>query len=95
VTQEGDDHDALPALVSTEKDTAVIIDLIMKIGNYNRFSYTRQNDTETSSPSRESQGDVVYIGCPIAPSYMSPNAGEGEGFTGSQPVRTAVHMEPK
>ncbi len=26
---------------------------------------------------RGSQRDVVYVGWPIAPSYMSPNAGEG------------------
>ena len=29
------------------------------------------------------------------PSYMSPNAGGGGGVAGSQPMRTAVHMEPK
>ncbi len=29
--------------------------------------------------SRGSQRDVVYLGWPIAPSYMSPNAGEGDG----------------
>jgi hypothetical protein len=31
-------------------------------------------------------------------SFMSPNAGEwggGGGVAGSQPIRTAVHMEPK
>jgi hypothetical protein len=26
---------------------------------------------------------------------MSPNAGEGGGVAGSQPMSTAVHMEPK
>jgi hypothetical protein len=31
---------------------------------------------------------------PIAPSYVSPNAG-GRGVAGSQPMSTAVHMEPK
>ncbi len=30
----------------------------------------------------------------VAPSYMSPNAGGG-GVAGSQPMSTAVHMEPK
>jgi hypothetical protein len=42
-------------------------------------------------------GDVVYLGWPIAPSYMSPNAGGGGGgrFRASQPMSTAVHMEPK
>ncbi len=37
------------------------------------------------------QKDVVYLGWPIAPSYKSPNAGVVE----SQPMSTAVHMEPK
>jgi hypothetical protein len=40
-------------------------------------------------------GDVVYLGWPIAPSYMSPNAGGGGCLAGSQPMNTAVHMEPK
>ncbi len=31
------------------------------------------------SQPRESQRDVVYLGWPIAPSYMSPNAGGGGG----------------
>ncbi len=30
----------------------------------------------------------------IAPSYLSPKCG-GEGVAGSQPMSTAVHMEPK
>ncbi len=37
---------------------------------------------------RGSQGDVVYLGWPIAPSSMSPIAG-------SQPMSTAFHLEPK
>ncbi len=37
--------------------------------------------------------DVVYLGWPIAPSYMSPNAGEG-GIAGPRPMRTAVHRNP-
>ncbi len=41
-----------------------------------------------------SQRDVVYLGCLIAPSYMSPNA-RVVGVEGSQPMSTAVHMEPK
>ncbi len=37
-----------------------------------------------------SQRDVVYLGWPIAPSYMSPNAeGWGVGAAGSQPMSTA------
>ncbi len=40
-----------------------------------------------------SQRDVVFLGWPKAPSYMSPNA--GGGGAGSQPMSTAVHMEPK
>ncbi len=43
---------------------------------------------------RGSQRDVVYLGWPIAPSYMSPNVG-GRGVAGFQPISTAVHMEPK
>jgi hypothetical protein len=41
------------------------------------------------------QRDVVYLGGPIATSYMSPNAGVGGGVSGSQPMSTAVDMEPK
>ncbi len=45
---------------------------------------------------RGSQRDVVYLGWPMAPSYMSPNAGAGGGgVAGSQPMSKAVHMEPK
>jgi hypothetical protein len=36
-----------------------------------------------------SQRYVVYLGWPIAPSYMSSNAGGGD--CGSQPMSTAVH----
>jgi hypothetical protein len=42
---------------------------------------------------RGSQRDVVYLGWPIAPSYIGPNA-RGGGGCGSQPMSTAVHMEP-
>jgi hypothetical protein len=31
---------------------------------------------------------------PIVPSYMSPNEGGGRGGAGSQPMNTAVHMQP-
>ncbi len=48
------------------------------------------NDTIRGSPR-----DVVFLGWPIAPSYMSPNAGEGGGVAGFQPKSKAVHMEPK
>ncbi len=41
---------------------------------------------------RGSERDVVYLGQPIALSYMSPNAG---GAAGSQPMSAAVHMEHK
>ncbi len=44
---------------------------------------------------RELQRDVVYLGWPIAPSYMSPNEGEVGEVAGSQPMSRAVHMEPK
>jgi hypothetical protein len=36
----------------------------------------------------------LYLGRPIAPSYMSPNGGGG-GVAWSQPMSTAVHIEPK
>ncbi len=36
------------------------------------------------------QTDVVHLGWPIAPSYMSPNTGR-RGVAGSQPMSTAVH----
>ncbi len=45
-------------------------------------------------PSKRSKRDVVYLSWPIAPSYMNPTAG-GRGVAGSQPMSTAVHMEPK
>ncbi len=35
-----------------------------------------------------SQRDVVYLGRPIAPWYMSPNAGGGGEVAGSQPKKT-------
>jgi hypothetical protein len=38
---------------------------------------------------RGSQRHVVYLGLPIAHSFISPNAGDGGG--GSQPMGTAVH----
>ncbi len=46
---------------------------------------------------RGSQRDVVFLGWPIAPTYMSPmrGGGEGGGVAESQPMSTAVHMEPK
>ncbi len=37
------------------------------------------------------QRDIVYLHWPIAPSYMSPNAGKGGG-AGFQPMSTAVKM---
>jgi hypothetical protein len=37
------------------------------------------------------QRDVVYLGWPIAPSYMSPNAGGG-GVAGSQPMSTEAEF---
>ncbi len=38
----------------------------------------------------------VYLDWPIAPSYMSPNAGGGGagGDAGSKPMSTAVHRSP-
>ena len=43
--------------------------------------------------SRGLQRYVVYLGWPIAPSCMSPNAGRG-GDMGSQPMRIAVDRSP-
>ncbi len=40
------------------------------------------------------QRDDVYLGWPIAPLYMSPNAGGGGGGAGSKPMSTAVHGSP-
>ncbi len=40
------------------------------------------------------QRDVIYLGWPIASSYMSPNAGGGGEVAGSQPISTAVHRIP-
>ncbi len=37
----------------------------------------------------------LNLGWPIAPSYMSPNAGGRGEVTGCQPISTTVHMEPK
>ncbi len=42
--------------------------------------------------SRGLQRDVVNLGRPIAPSYMSPN--EGGGDAGPQPMSTALHRSP-
>ncbi len=42
----------------------------------------------------EVQRDVVYLGLPIAPSYMSQNAGGGREVAGPQPMSTAVHRSP-
>ncbi len=42
------------------------------------------------------QRDLVYLGWPTAPSYMSPNAGGGGELRGSHPMSmsTAVHRSP-
>jgi hypothetical protein len=37
--------------------------------------------------------DVIFLGLPVASSYMRPNAGEG-GVSGSQPMGTAVQKSP-
>jgi hypothetical protein len=48
-----------------------------------------------SLPKAGSQRDfVVYLGWPIAPSHMSPNA-EGGGLQGLTPMSTAVYIEPQ
>jgi hypothetical protein len=46
--------------------------------------------------SRGSLRDVVHLGRPLVLSYMIPNAGESQkGVAESQPMSTAVQMEPK
>ncbi len=40
------------------------------------------------------QGDVIYLGWPIASSYMSPNPGGGWWVSGAQPMSTAVYRSP-
>ncbi len=40
------------------------------------------------------QRDVVYLGWPIAPSYIEPKCGGRWGVAGSQPMRTAVRKSP-
>jgi len=37
---------------------------------------------------------LQYLGCPKAPSYMSPNASGREGVAGSQPLSLAVTRSP-
>jgi hypothetical protein len=44
---------------------------------------------------RGSHRDVVYLGWPMAPSYVSPNVGRRGWVAGSRLMSTAVHMEPK
>ncbi len=51
-------------------------------------------DSKISTPPRGSQRDVVYLGWPIAPLYMSPHVEGVRGLRWSQPMSTAVHMEP-
>ncbi len=48
------------------------------------------------SPTGGLHRDVVYLGWPIAPSYMIPNAGGGGELrpAGSKPLITAVHRSP-
>jgi hypothetical protein len=43
------------------------------------FKYAEKGEGGQSKTTRRSQRDVVYSGCPIAPSYVSPNGGGGEG----------------
>jgi hypothetical protein len=64
-------------------------------------SSSSSNSSSGSSLVRCGQGFtkrcVLCLGLPIAPSYMSPNAGgEGGGVAGSQPMSTgtAVHRSP-
>ncbi len=50
--------------------------------SYSYISYTSMEQVKITtlwSCPRGAQRDVVYLGRPIAPSYISPNAGFGEG----------------
>jgi hypothetical protein len=61
---------------------------------YPALLYRAVSDGATA-PSRGSQRDVVYLGWPLAPSYMSQNVCEGRGGVAwSQPMSTgtAVHI---
>ncbi len=78
----------LPALLDTSK--LCFIDIMFEGSVYATQAGWR---TVSSGIPRGSQRDVVYIGWPIAPSYMSPNV--GGWVAGTQPMSTAVHMEPK
>jgi hypothetical protein len=43
----------------------------------NLYTYSNGFEVDSCVLARGSQRDVVYLGLPIAPSYMSPNAGGG------------------
>jgi hypothetical protein len=58
------------------------------------LDYSTENTLYCESVIRGLQRDVVYRGWPIAPSYMSPNAGGVGGVAGFQPMSTAVHRSP-
>jgi hypothetical protein len=54
-----------------------------------------QNHVEREG-GRGSQRDVVYLGLTnSALVYKPKSGGRGVGVAGSQPMSTAVHMEPK
>ncbi len=57
----------------------------------NYLGYVRiRSTTGWCMTSRGSQKVVIYLGWPIAPSYMNPNAG-GVVVAGSQPMSTGAH----
>ncbi len=68
-----------PALICSRNSTA------FRYGNKLFCHVTRDNNSKSGNGrdgsmhvTKRLQRDVVYLGCQIAPSYMSPNAGGGE-----------------
>ncbi len=53
-----------------------------------RIDFCNLSKDDWFSATKGLQGDVVYLGWQIAPSYTSPNAGIGRGSAGSQPMST-------
>jgi hypothetical protein len=59
------------------------------------MTYNSEDLAETTVTTRGLQREVVYLGKPIAPSYMSANAGEG-GSCGSYSANEyCCKQEPK
>ncbi len=92
----------LKAVLSTSSCLALIVvrgPRLLPSSQFIRFFCLKKNyivradrDLPLSLPPLQgSQRDVVHLGWPIAPSYISPNAGGGWRIAGPQPMSTAVH----